>query len=461
MSAEKAPAKKSASKKVPAKVPASGNQELQEDTGDESSQSGTGSTQETSDDAFPLSSRRMKLVELATQLAAAQIAASASYQAAVDVATEQRDMLGEFFELLVKRAPSELSVRTEAAEMPAAQPDTAQSDTGPPDTDQPITREEFIFPDLDGLLRNAHTLFRSRVRIRKPREMDPLSHEEFDQLFASAMYRAQKLLTAPEQDRRIVWAEQLFAPEDTLSENEIFNTFERFKWPNLKSRDPVIQLMTEVDNWFSSHLRNLEQVDRVENRTREAERVRDETELLFQTLDRFDERANDGFNRHRRDYKAVADAIRCFLQSRNARVLSTLSGAFWNKRAQNLIFMIFNQSVPSPRKNKPDDGAPNSKNTKKAKAPTRNYRPWGVFRYLRLYAGKSGDEAGAAIKDKIRTRVLELNPNKVVNVRPVAPPEFEFGPIGAHMDDLLDSPEYRDTEPSDYMDEYTDDDLPF
>jgi len=419
MSAKKVPAKhtlakKSAAKKAPTTEattePTSGQQEPQNAVGAEPPQSKARSNQEGQANPLPLSPRREKLVGLATQLVAAQITASASYQAAVDVAREQREMLVECLETLSgiwKSAP-------EPEHMPK---------TNPAIPEVVLARLKY-----------------SQVRIRKPLELSPLSSPELDQLFASAMYRAQKLLGAPEQDRRMVWAEQIFEPDEILSENQIFETFRMYNWPNLTGRPSVVELMTDVDNWFSAHYSYLGRVDGDENKTREGARVHDEIELLVQVLDLFDERANDGFNRQRHDYKAVADEIKCFLRSQDTRILDTLSRTFWNNRAQNLIFMMFNQSAPLPRDSKPGDNSPASK----AKAPTRIYRPWGIFRYLRLYAGKSGDETGAAINSRIR-KALKLNPDLVENVLPVAPPEFEFGPIGADMDDLLDSLEPEDT----------------
>jgi hypothetical protein len=422
-----APAKKSA-KKAPAAEPTSGTQALPNEADAESSQPEAESNKEIPDDSSILSPRRLKLVDMATQLVAAQITASASYRAAVDVATEQREMLVECMETIAGIWKPATGTEQGAA--------TSQKQEPSIDHEQESAACQVVAKIIRDRLRY------SGVRIRKPPELSPLSGPELDQLFASAMYRAQQLLIAPEQDRRIVWAEQLFEPEDILSENEIFETFRKHNWPNLKGRPSVVELMTDVDNWFYTHYGYLGRVDGDENRTREAEQVRDETDLLVQVLDLFDQRAKDGFNRHGRDYKAVADEIKCFLRSRDTRILDTLSGAFWNNRARNLIFMMFNQSAPQPRGCEANENLQPSKK----RIASRQYRAWGIFRYLRFYAGKPGDETGAAINSRIRTLVLKLNPNWVVNVRPVSPPEFEFGPIGDVLDDLLESQEHEGME---------------
>jgi hypothetical protein len=478
-----APVKKSAIKDA-AVEPTSGTQALPNEADAESSQPESESNKEIPDASHSLPPR-LKLVELATQLVAAQLTASASYQAAVDVATEQREMLVECLEILAGIWKPATGTEQGAATSQKQEPsiDQEQESATAPEQDLSNDQEQDLSNDQEQDLSNdqeqesaayqvvakiiRERLRYSGVRIRKPPELSPLSGPELDQLFASAMYRAQKLLIAPEQDRRIVWAEQLFEPEDILSENQIFETFRKYNWPNLKSRPSVVELMTDVDNWFYEHYGYLGRVDGDENKKREATQVRGETDLLVQVLDLFDERAKEGFNHYRRDYKAVADAIKGFLRARDTRILDTLSGAFWNSRAQNLIFMIFNQSAPQPRGGETNA---NSQPSEKRIA-SRKYWAWGIFRYLRLYAGESGDETGAAINSRIRTRVLKLNPDLVVNVRPVAPPEFEFGPIGDDMDYLLDaleSPEHEGMELPDTpfnatygeTEDFTDENLP-
>lgn len=471
MSAKKAPAKETAAQNVPTTVPtmvsatAPASEPLAplHRASAAASQSETTSNKDLSGDTLSLSPRRLKIAELATQLVAAQITARASYEAAVDVATEQRKLVAEALATLAEILNPSPAPKQEPATDPEQEPATNPAPEAINAPEQEATTE----PALWQILRDR--LNYSTVRIRKPLELKALSSPELDQLFASAMHRAQKLLIAPELDLRTVWAEQIFEPEDILSENQIFETFRKYHWPNLTGRQSVVELMTYVDKWFSEHYSYLGRVDGVENKTSETEQVRDETELLVRVLDLFDDRAKDGFNRYRRDYKAVADEIKCFLRSRDTRILGTLSGAFWNIRAQNLIFMMYNQSVPLPRDSKPGDDshAPNPRGA------TRMYRPWGIFRYLRLYAGKSGDKVGEAINSRIRTRALKLNPDLVANVLPVAPPDFEFGPIGTDMDDLLDSQEYEGTDlvntphnatydDTDYDTDYdTDEDLPF
>jgi hypothetical protein len=277
------------------------------------------------------------------------------------------------------------------------------------------------------------------------------------------MHRAQKMLRAQEQEYRTVWAEQIFEDGESLSENQIFERFNRYEWPDLSARPSVIALMSDVDRWFSEHYHKLNGKVGDEDQGSEPEPALNEAAIFVRAMDLCDERVSDGSNRYQRDYKAVGDAIKCFLRSRDSRVLGTLAGAYWNNRARNLIFMLYNKSAPAPRDSDPGD----DRATTRPKAPTRVYRPWGIFRYLRLYAGKSGDDNGALINSRIRTQALKLNPDLLVNVLPVAPPEFEFGPIRAEMDDLVDSQEHEDAEPPDSVysaggatDNDTDEDLP-
>jgi len=368
---------------------------------------------------------RSKVAELATQLVAAQIGASASYQAAVDVVKEQRELVAECFEML-----SQLM-------KPA------------PESELRLNADSTILAQVSKRLRY------SRGQVRKPRELLPLSKPELDLLFGSAMYRAQKMLGSPEQDQRTVWAEQLFEPDESLPEDRIFRRFHQYQWPDLASRPSVVALMTSVDNWFSAHYRCLDRVESDESQDHEANQMRDEDRILEQALQISEGRARDDNSRNRRDYTAIADAIKALLNAGNERILSQLSGAIGRNQARNLIFMLFNQSHPKPREKV--DPVP------KVRKLIRIYRPWGVFRYLRLHAGKAGDEEGAAINSKIQRPFSKLNPDLFVNVLPVCPPEFQFGPIDIEMNDILDSPEYDagDSEmPYAEGSEHSGDDLP-
>lgn len=402
MSTKKTPAKNALAKKptainVAAKAtesesPASGPQKLQNEVGDESSQEEAKSSK-VSGDTLSLSPDRLKIVELATQMVVAQITASASYQIALGLARVQCDMI---------------------------------KDLSKPHLSEDVTDREDTFRRIAGY---------SMISIRKPRELKPLGFSEFDELFESAMYRAQRMLRAPKEDKRVVHAEQLFEHMEVLTESMIVDRFLTYKWPTLTSRKSGTKMMANVDSLFSSHFKFLntpgshaEISHRIEQCNKQ---YQEEIEILVPALELCRKNSGNRFDSHQKRFLVAAHSIENLITARRDEGYENVLPPISSDRHRKLILRMFNDSEPRPREQHDVEGSPSE--TKKS--PPRIYWPWGVFRYLRLHGNTYPSFDGKALNLKLKTERSQLNPEEIPNIARVESEEYDFGPLGASVDD--------------------------
>jgi len=342
--------------------------------------------------AARISPYRLRMVELATQLVSAQISASASYQIALDLAREQCELIKDLSKLFL------------SGEEP---------------------KEEEFFGRMTRY---------SGISLRRPRELKPLSFGEFDELFESAMYRAQWMLKSPKRDNRVVYAEQLFEEDEVLTENQIYDRFHAYGWPALKSRKMVTALMADVDSLYSSHFEYLntqhasaEFSQRNEKWTRQYE---EDLKILLPAQELCRKVSRNRFDSHGRRFRAAASAIDYLIDLRTEGGYENILLPIDSDRDKKLIIHMFNDSEPRPRE---QIDAEKSSSGKK-KSPTRYYRPWGIFRFLRLHGETYPSFDGHALNLKLKTERRKLNSDMVPKIRRVNSEEYRFGPLSDFVD---------------------------
>ena len=354
---------------------------------------------ETSPPQAPSAGDRQKVVELASRMISAQIVAISNQQAATATYSYLRKLLIEVTETFSRSAIKGL------------------------DAGQVMTA-------LNGALRNLQS---PENWMSHRGFLDPLGSSNLDDLFTSAMHRAERMLVAPESDTRIIFAEQLFAPKERLSENKIFERFRDYGWPDLRSRDPVIALMTKVDAWFARCFemgRTSAPVRNAEDHRRQQQK---EASILLRAMRLCEKAASAEGHMSKPQYREVAEAIGTLLRARNMKSLGQLPNALFHLEHQKLMMMMFGESVPTARTN---DEATGLKQGKR-KSPVREYRPWAVFRYIRRYGAEQVDELGSELNEKLRARRLDLVPGRTPDIRGLIPEEFEFGPLGQEAEDYF------------------------
>jgi hypothetical protein len=375
---------------------------------------------------------RKDVIQLATQLVSAQIAAYSHHETATSLFNEFRQMTLDVADTL-RRNPVPL-----------------------PDSNSVVSAA------IDSMSRERLARFRSR----KQPALQPMSHPDLDRLFQSAMRRAFVMLNAPFDPERVVFAEQIFSHTEVLAEGAIRKRFIDFKWPNVKSGIPVNTLMKDVNRWFTKHLKDLD-VTRRSVRDKETifafdptipikTRIEAETERLSWLLSQIS--SSETLTQEVRSaYRALESALSQFTSTRNGFDIGGVFRSLDATNASNYIFLMFTGMGPKDKEH-----SSGTKEGKKAKeegggSGRIKYRPWAIFRYLRLFGNKEGDELGMSLNRRLRAQ--NLNPAEIPDVAGIEPAEFGFGPLHEEVDDFLYDEEALGQ--SDIADDFDDGTIPF
>ncbi|MCW1887531.1 hypothetical protein OKA04_22535 [Luteolibacter flavescens] len=353
------------------------------------------------------------VVTLATSLVSAQIVASSYHTTAIDMLQELRQVVLDAIESLNDvRSAGEVS-------------------------------SDFQFA-MD--IMNKTRL--DRRRMRRLRLLEPMSHPDLDRMFQSAMRRAFVMLNAPFDPERIVFAEQIFRPDEILTEGAIRKRLIDFEWPGLKSADSVIRLMRDVNFWFYTHLDELRSSHRQEDGVDSVSatdptipidvRIESEAEKLMWLLQQ--PSGEEPLEPSRSSYRDLSAAVSNFINSRNGMDFGGASRTFDAIERNNLIMVMFGDRGPrSPREDNAADGdgglqegAPST-----LEASSASYRPWAIFRYLRRHGRKPGDELGNDLNLRIRSKRSDLNKKLIPDIRGVMPAGFDFGPLHEEAENLV------------------------
>jgi hypothetical protein len=359
---------------------------------------------------------RKDVIQLAAQLVSAQIAAYSHHEAVTTLFNEFRQTALDVADTLRRNPP-------------------------------PLSDSNSV---LDAVADSMNSERLTRLRSRKPRALQPMSHPDLDRLFQSAMRRAFVMLNAPFDGERIVFAEQIFSHSDRLPEGAIRKRFIEYKWPRLGSADSVIKLMNDVNRWFSRHLDDLqashqsfdgkESISAVNPEIPIATRIEAEAAKLLWLLEQIS-RSNSIASDTLTSYRTLESALLKFTNSRNG---FDFGGAFTSLDASNrnnLIYAMFcgngPRNVDAMAAGHDEDGV--SKDSDIEDSPSRRrYRPWAIFRYLRRHCREAEDELSKKLYGLLCARRSELSPAGVPDIPGIEPAEFEFGPLHQEVDDLLD-----------------------
>jgi hypothetical protein len=249
----------------------------------------------------------------------------------------------------------------------------------------------------------ADLLKAAEVNERPLDQATPLNHPDHDDLFEGAMFRAQRLLKPSIEDMTVIHAEQMFDAEEILSERQVGKRFKGCKWPGLIHREDFYEFIVRVERWFHDHLGRL-------HFPKEDERFTEDAEMMGYVLDL-------GRRRQEHDlFRQIYDLVRIHEPPNRARGTWTsteeMSHTIWT---ECLIDVIFCGRRPY--------------HTRKNERPiVRRYRPWGLFRFLRIHG--ADDPVARDLLESLVCERRNLSQNAVVYpFRQNYPRTTDFGPL--------------------------------
>lgn len=326
--------------------------------------------------------RHHRAVELATRLACAQITAEA-YSQSTRLTVSDIQRVAAAFAMASARIKMDLETHR-------SNPDLIDS--------------AFVDRAYADLLRAAE------VNERPLDQATPLNHPCHDDLFEGAMFRAQRLLRPSTEDMTVIHAEQMFDAEEILSETQVGKRFEGCEWPGLIHRDDFYSFIVRVERWFHDHLGRL-------NFPEEDEQYAEDAEMMGYVLEL-------GRRRQENDlFRQIYDLVKTHeLPDRSSGAWTStdeLSHAIWTAC---LIKVIFCERRPSQSR----------ENERRA---VRHYRPWGLFRFLRIHG--ADDPVGSELLESLVCERRNLSQNAVVHpFRQNYPRTTDFGPLDRLVSDL-------------------------
>lgn len=227
----------------------------------------------------------------------------------------------------------------------------------------------------------------------------PLDHPDYDRLFEASLRRADQLINGPKAEDPLIYAEQLFPISlDRVTANNVHKTFISWKWPKMSSQDSFLGLMEDVSEWFANHLQKMECAIAAEYGP-EGVLEADFVDAMLQFCG-----SSTGLplgGPWPEGIEILARNVRNFIQETAKK-----GGALNSARAVRAIEMATQRQTVRICFG---DRNP-TLSTDKAKRTRRHYRPWGLFRYLRI-AGESDPSAKPLLK-KLSTPRSLLSPGR-------------------------------------------------
>lgn len=261
-----------------------------------------------------------------------------------------------------------------------------------------------------------HAAFQQiRAFIPQPDVLKPVGHIVLESLTQSALRYAETLLSSPGSNHgsegQIVFAEQIFGRDEELSQNKIRDRFREYHWKNLKGAQTIEDLMPKIDIWYKNWLQD-------DPRTASHSRAKpNRLAILAQARRVLDE------------MKLEQDASSALASETSAALTKVIKAAFRpvteiprrdiRSGDYELIDWFYYDETPEHR---------SESRSGVGKADKRIYRPWGLFRYLRLYGD---DEKAKEINQKLRCPRALLNPNHTPEA--LYPDGYGMRPIEQHL----------------------------
>ncbi len=284
-------------------------------------------------------------------------------------------------------------------------------------------------------------LGRRWLNIPKPNVLGPVGAIELDRLFQSALRRSSKMVARTFVADPRIYAEQIFEPDELLSENGISDRFERWKWSGLLSRAPLIDLMTDVDRWFAERVQAHRSLSADETDSTDFSPEENDLRALIRAKEICEKviASNEHTNA---DYREAASALDSLLRNRNQYEIQAMTERLSKFYSRPLIHFMYGGSDPKERYDgRSRNSAAGGGGGAKPKSQPRMYRPWGIFRFLRLHGQEPSDELGLVLNEKLRTRNYDRNRYpEVIGLYPI---EYAFGPLGFSDEDEFDEVEFE------------------
>jgi hypothetical protein len=234
----------------------------------------------------------------------------------------------------------------------------------------------------------------------------PLDHSSYDELFAAALRRADRLITSPHEDTSLIYAEQLFpATKEIITEGQIGEIFNKWRWPGLSSRQSFLGLMADVAKWFEERLEKLQVTMSSEFGATGLQEERFLTALFRFCKGVGGHPLNGPWPPEIDDLAGrITNFVEEFAQARTSpqSVRAVRIRELMSEREHVLI--CFADRTPVDRSTEP-------------KNMPRSYRPWGLFRYLR-FVGASDPSAERLLQKLCVPRSLlspEFEPEALVH----------------------------------------------
>jgi hypothetical protein len=253
-------------------------------------------------------------------------------------------------------------------------------------------------------------------RIPRPDVLGPIGFAGVEPLTDSAIRYAENLLE-PSRARHvaegsIVFAEQLFGLEETLSENGIIKRFNDFQWPKLSSPTSVRYLLAALDEWYAEWIA-LESTENgcVSMPPVPRGELKDSTILVraLKILQGMDLEPGT-------DFALSADAangLKFAIHKKTGFPVNDLPRSVFRDMDWDLIEYFYCGEAPSIRLDKKrraqEQESPSKGETLKKKGDQMDYRPCGLFRYLRLFGE---NESAQKLNNKLMMERKDLNPIK-------------------------------------------------
>jgi hypothetical protein len=254
-----------------------------------------------------------------------------------------------------------------------------------------------------------------RRSIPRSEVLGPIGFAGLEPLTDSAIHYAENLLLPSlaryAAEGSIVFAEQLFGVDEILSENGILGRFKDFEWPKLCSPGSVRDLLKSLDEWFAEWIRmEHSEIGAPTMPPPPGEpKLKDSTILMralkiLQAMDHEPE-GNSAF------FSGAEDAIKAAIRKKTGFPVTKMPRGEMRDMDWDLIDYFYCGEAPSSRlanrRRGQEQKSSSKEKERKEKVSQINYRPWGLFRYLRLYAeGESARKQNAKLmipREKLST----------------------------------------------------------
>lgn len=226
---------------------------------------------------------------------------------------------------------------------------------------------------------------------RKPEILGPFGLRELSSLADSSLFIAERLLIPRESEDEILFAEQMFDVDERLSQHGIFKRFESCKWPGLTGVKTFNLMIEEIDACYARLFQKPPSGESGDGSATFRESLTD-LGILYRAREICAKRGTK-IDRDPEFYKELGKALGKLIQIEQGPPMSDYPRVYLKELDFNMIQYFFDDKSPEDRH------LSRAKSDTKQKSADRFYRPWGLFRYLRLYGE---DEKAVSLNKKLK-----------------------------------------------------------